>query len=445
MQPPWSAPASRRLMGATVALAALILLWSAFPMRREALQVAQVSDGVHACQGVAIAVEYPYEKHGMPPKECVAECGNKKHLSYVVYTNIDPVTGHRYGAQCGNTIAEAPFNKCGDYGEDHFLTCNTNIEEEVPLIDIAFQATVLASPSLSSAPRSSQGPLSSSHSSSSGIPLFLSVSSAASIAVSSSERSSSSSTSHWSSSIAAHASVILSSDASSSGARSSALAAALSSASSSSSNQQESTDAAPTPPDEGSAETVSPPPPLPPESTEQVGMIAWEEQQSSSFVPTLLPRSSGAAVSRASAGNEHAAPPESVGGPVVLLQSAGSKASTTTVQCRDGNSVDGDGCSASGFLEPGIIPRCGDGIVEGEEHCDEGLRNGLSGHCSDQCMVVAPIVARVEVLPTVQSSLTASATSHAPSGSTGPEMLLVTSSGAAAGWAWMRRRRASGR
>ncbi len=64
-------------------------------------------------------------------------------------------------------------------------------------------------------------------------------------------------------------------------------------------------------------------------------------------------------------------------------------------ECDDGNKNPGDGCSATGTIEPGFIcrfvgqlctPICGDGKVVNGEKCDDGNRNGGDG-CSAVCEV----------------------------------------------------------
>ncbi len=54
-------------------------------------------------------------------------------------------------------------------------------------------------------------------------------------------------------------------------------------------------------------------------------------------------------------------------------------------QCDDGNTVDGDGCSATCQNEP-PPPGCGDGTVGGEEECDDGNTSNGDG-CSSVCVV----------------------------------------------------------
>ncbi len=62
-------------------------------------------------------------------------------------------------------------------------------------------------------------------------------------------------------------------------------------------------------------------------------------------------------------------------------------------ECDDGNTIDGDGCSANGRIEDGYVcmtagvpctPICGDGILVGSEACDDGNRIGGDG-CSANC------------------------------------------------------------
>ncbi len=53
-----------------------------------------------------------------------------------------------------------------------------------------------------------------------------------------------------------------------------------------------------------------------------------------------------------------------------------------TEECDDGNTVDGDGCSANCTNE--VVPGCGDGILQAGEECDDG--NTVSGDgCSATC------------------------------------------------------------
>jgi cysteine-rich repeat protein len=53
-------------------------------------------------------------------------------------------------------------------------------------------------------------------------------------------------------------------------------------------------------------------------------------------------------------------------------------------QCDDGNTIDGDGCSATCLLEP----MCGDGVLDEGEACDDG--NNVNGDgCSASCTIEA--------------------------------------------------------
>jgi cysteine-rich repeat protein len=53
-------------------------------------------------------------------------------------------------------------------------------------------------------------------------------------------------------------------------------------------------------------------------------------------------------------------------------------------ECDDGNTADGDGCSAECTIEP--PPCCGDGVREGDEECDDGNTADGDG-CSAQCTI----------------------------------------------------------
>lgn len=55
--------------------------------------------------------------------------------------------------------------------------------------------------------------------------------------------------------------------------------------------------------------------------------------------------------------------------------------------CEDGNTVNGDGCSASCAIEP--PPVCGNGILEAGEECDDGNTAGGDG-CSPHCKKTGP-------------------------------------------------------
>lgn len=69
-----------------------------------------------------------------------------------------------------------------------------------------------------------------------------------------------------------------------------------------------------------------------------------------------------------------------------------------TEQCDDGNAASGDGCSASCMVETGydcvgtpsvctaIPPACGDGTVNGDEQCDDGNQVDGDG-CSAACQI----------------------------------------------------------
>ena len=58
-------------------------------------------------------------------------------------------------------------------------------------------------------------------------------------------------------------------------------------------------------------------------------------------------------------------------------------------QCDDGNTISGDGCSASCILEV-LTPICGNSAVEGSETCDDG--NTISGDgCSSTCALEIPV------------------------------------------------------
>lgn len=97
--------------------------------------------------------------------------------------------------------------------------------------------------------------------------------------------------------------------------------------------------------------------------------------------------------------------------------------------------------------------RCGDGVIDSGEQCDDSnVANGDG--CSSICVTenpAAPVVtAQVIDLPllppgvipgvNVNADVTQIATSHAPAGQTGPGAIMALAAGAAAGYAWVRRR-----
>ena len=94
-------------------------------------------------------------------------------------------------------------------------------------------------------------------------------------------------------------------------------------------------------------------------------------------------------------------------------------------------------------------PWCGDAVADRSEQCDDG--NGVSG---DGCDRLCRIEVRTVTIDLPGAPFTADLTgqnrlprvdtiarSRAPAGSTGPAAIAVMAAGAAAGWAWVRRRR----
>jgi cysteine-rich repeat protein len=71
-------------------------------------------------------------------------------------------------------------------------------------------------------------------------------------------------------------------------------------------------------------------------------------------------------------------------------------------ECDDGNDAGGDGCSSECLLEVAEAFVCGDGILAPGENCDQGSKNGTPGaRCSSFCRWVAPpaAVAAAAVVP----------------------------------------------
>ncbi|MDD4319158.1 MAG: hypothetical protein PHW10_02440 [Candidatus Peribacteraceae bacterium] len=149
--------------------------------------------------------------------------------------------------------------------------------------------------------------------------------------------------------------------------------------------------------------------------------------------------------------------------------------------CDDGNQFPGDGCDAACTLEPGIRPFCGDNIVEAGEQCDDGPSNSdrFPDRCRTTCMFPAcgdavtdageqcdagasngtqgvycdlmcrvPGQAAIYVPPRQQiagqqyaGTVLPIVPATQPLQQTGPAAVVVAAGGAAAGYAWMKRRR----
>ncbi len=108
------------------------------------------------------------------------------------------------------------------------------------------------------------------------------------------------------------------------------------------------------------------------------------------------------------------------------------------------------------------LPYCGDGVIDNGERCDAGRLNGQEGgFCDNVCgrgqmaagqfegqTITLSLLPAEYMFPgqgqngtTFDSSLTTIATSRPPAGDTGPAAVGVMAMGAAAGWAWIRRRK----
>ena len=66
--------------------------------------------------------------------------------------------------------------------------------------------------------------------------------------------------------------------------------------------------------------------------------------------------------------------------PIVSSTSAETGTPSPSEGCDDGNTVSGDGCSASCFSES-----CGNDIVDGQEECDDGANGDQDDGCTDLC------------------------------------------------------------
>ena len=83
-------------------------------------------------------------------------------------------------------------------------------------------------------------------------------------------------------------------------------------------------------------------------------------------------------------------------------------------------------------------PSCGDGVADRNEQCDDGNRVGGDG-CDRFCRIeVRTVTIDLPLTPLTASAI---AQRHPPAGKTGPGAIAVMTAGAAAGWAWMRKKR----
>lgn len=127
-----------------------------------------------------------------------------------------------------------------------------------------------------------------------------------------------------------------------------------------------------------------------------------------------------------------------------------------------------DQCAASNLCVSGnCVDVCGNGTVDVQEQCDDGNRvsgDGCSRFCERETGVAGQILPvnllgdisqgaagdrTIGVDGTVGGAVDAAgarriATSHETAGKTGPAAVVAIAAGAAAGWAWVRRRRRSG-
>ncbi len=125
--------------------------------------------------------------------------------------------------------------------------------------------------------------------------------------------------------------------------------------------------------------------------------------------------------------------------------------------------TDGSQCRSNICANNRCVHFCGDGTLNEGEQCDDGNRlsaDGCNRYCERELMseVAADLVRGGLLDPSDltqpysggtdelerrlrEEQLRAAAQGHGPAGSTGPAAVAVMAGGAAAGWAWMRRRR----
>jgi cysteine-rich repeat protein len=92
-------------------------------------------------------------------------------------------------------------------------------------------------------------------------------------------------------------------------------------------------------------------------------------------------------------GSTFTAPDGTVGGPYILARGetlspilCGDGTVGATEECDDGNTTNGDGCSAQCTIEEPTGPVCGNGVVESGEQCDDGNLADGDG-CSSVCTI----------------------------------------------------------
>src|SRR4051812_46629333 len=116
-----------------------------------------------------------------------------------------------------------------------------------------------------------------------------------------------------------------------------------------------------------------------------VGFAACDDGEDSSTFPGATAEGGGGGSSTSGGFVEkEAGGPVPVEGGTVGLCGNGVKNSATEI-CDDGNTKNGDGCSATCRVEPGwlcptpgaacVAIKCGDKIVAGQEDCDDGNTN----------------------------------------------------------------------
>ncbi len=157
---------------------------------------------------------------------------------------------------------------------------------------------------------------------------------------------------------------------------------------------------------------------------------------------------------------------------IPTIETSSSSRSGLSPFCGNGivNPEYGEECD-SGAMNSDVLPdrcrtdcrnsRCGDRVLDSAEQCDDGLLNGnpVVSSCDLLCRRSTygspdnPNLAQTIDLPLlpgqfinpltgqVESSISTIATSRPPAGQTGPAALAAMAAGAAAGWAWIRRRR----
>ncbi len=352
---------------------------------------ASVTDALPSCEGMPILLDYPQPGPDGPFEECQFQCADSQQY-YLVYTDVNPGSGMLSAMQCGKDPS------CVNTGESGMWECDSAMQPSAITVNVDYPDGI----SSSSVATAGSGALSSPF-----VPLPI---------ASTASETSSAGLSPWT------------------------LTLHRSSSSRSTENSQASS--------LGEEE-------VPPESSSAQEITEMEPQQSVCGNGILEPQ-----------GGEECDPPSPAGfegagngpenGQSGLLCSAvcrllqtprcGNGVIETGEECDNGlqNAAPPAPCSPAcrGYAAVATVAAasvCGNGVLEAPEQCDYGQMNGMPGGlCDRECRVVV-------FDPQVHGAATLASLMPVPQvqGATGPAVLGAVAGGAAAGWAWMRRKKKS--